>query len=184
VTASDNAGARSGHMEDLKPILFELSGEIRDWTGDSRLRMYILMREIAKDLDDPVIAKSSLGILVMILSKGGKNAIDIATPLFKEKVMGLYNNPLFKNERWLPRLLLIFEGYDTGVLEALTKEAIHSWDDDRFKAVSAFLGFDELGGTDARRKLKGFLGHEIAEAGLTHDRTALNRAVDLYHEVR
>jgi hypothetical protein len=67
--------SRSESLERLKPILYELSPELKAWTGDARLRVYLLMQQILKDLEDPTHATASLDLLVLILSKGGRSAL-------------------------------------------------------------------------------------------------------------
>ena len=68
------AKSRLETLEKIKPLIYELSPDIRAWTGDMRIRVYMLMQEIAKDLNDPTYARASLGILVLVLMKGGNSA--------------------------------------------------------------------------------------------------------------
>ena len=170
-------------IEKMKPIIYELSPEIKAWTGDLRIRVYLLMQEIAKDLDDPAYAKASLGLLVLILSKGGSAALEMARPLFREKIQAMYLDTKYDNERFLPRLLLMLEDYEPNRIESMAKEAIHVWGDERFSAACEYLGFEELRARGVRSRVKGMLGEEIARAGVNGDRTALDRAVELYHNV-
>ncbi len=176
--------ARLETLEKMKPMIYELSPDIRAWTGDMRIRVHMLLKEIAKDLDDPAYAKASLGILVLILLKGGASAVEMARPMFRDKIHKMYTEPRFESERFLPRLVLMLDDYDQKALERLTKDAIHVWGDERFRAASGFLGLDTLRERGMRPAIKGLLGAEIARAGNEFDRTALNRAVELYHEVR
>ncbi len=178
------AASKSVGLERLKPLLYELSPELKAWTGDARLRVYLLMQEILRDLDEPAHAKAGLELLVLILSKGGSSALEMARPMFREKVLEMYGKPTYKEERFLPRLLLLLDDYDPQRLEKLTIDAIHVWGDEQFAAAGEYLGFEELKERGLRCKLKAFLGSEIARAGNERDRTALDRAVELYHEVR
>ncbi len=171
-------------LQRIKPIIYELSPEIRAWTGDARIRVYLLLQEIRKGLDDPSSVKASLDLLYLLLSKGGHSAVEMARPMFHDKIQELYGKSVNDNERFLPRLLLMLDDYDPKALENLTKDAIHVWGDDRFRAASGFLGLEELREKGLRPAIKGLLGEEIARAGTTFDRTALNRAVELYHEVK
>ena len=184
VLTLNEAGSRSEALERLKPILYELSPDIKAWSGDARLRAYLLMQAIAKDLENPSYTSATLSLLVMILSKGGACAVEMAKPIFGEKIRKMYGDPRYGKERFLPRLLLELGDYDPGQVESLAKDAIHAWGDEQFAAASEYLGFGELREKCLRNKLKGFLGAEIANAGLEKDRAALNRAVELYHEVR
>ena len=176
-------GSRADTLEKMKPIIYELSPDIKAWTGDVRIRVYLL-QEIAKDLSDPAYAKASLGLLVLILSKGGNSAREMARPIFSEQIMRMYQDPKYENERFLPRLMLMLEGNEPKQIEKLTKEAIHAWGDERFRAAGDFLGLDELDERGLRNRIKGVLGGEIARAGTDGDMTALNRAVELYHAVK
>jgi hypothetical protein len=176
--------SRSESLERLKPIICELSPDTKAWSGDVRLRVFLLLQEIAKDLDDPTTMSSSLGLLVLMLSKGGKSASEMARPILGERIRKMYADPACATERFLPRLMLVLEDYDPQLVENLTKEAIHVWGDDRFKAAWEFLGLDELRARGLRGKVKDFLGGEIARAGNNRDTTALNRAVELYHQVK
>lgn len=171
-------------LEKIKPLIYELSPDIRAWTGDMRIRVYMLMQEIAKDLGDPVYAKASLGILVLVLMKGGNSALEMARPIFSEKIHKMYNDPQYENERFLPRLLLMLDDYNPQRVKQVTKEAIHVWNDGRFRATREYLGFEELPDRALRNTVKGMLGGEIAQAGVDGDMTALDRAVELYHEVK
>ncbi len=177
------ANSRAEALERMRPVIYELSPEIKAWTGDMRIRACLLMKEIAKNLDDPESAKAGLALLVLILSKGGSSAMEIARPIFMEKVRKMYLDPKHENERFLPRLLLMLEDYEPKRVERLAKEAIHIWPDSLFSAAGDYLGFDELAQRGLRKSMKGLLGGEIAKAGLVGDRTALNRAVELYHQV-
>lgn len=62
--------ARSEALERIRPILYELSPEIKAWTGEARIRVFMLMKELAKSLDDPTSSKASLDLLFLLLSKG------------------------------------------------------------------------------------------------------------------
>ena len=178
------AKSRLDTLEKIKPLIYELSPDIRAWAGDMRLRVYMLMQEIAKDLDDPAYAKSSLGILVLILMKGGNSALEMARPIFSERIHKMYDDPQYESERFLPRLLLMLDDYNPQRVKQVAKEAIHVWNDGRFQATRSYLGFEELQDRSLRNSVKGMLGGEIAQAGVDGDRTALDRAVELYHEVR
>lgn len=176
--------SRLDTLEKMKPILYELSPDIKTWSGDVRIRMYLLMQAIAKDMDTPEYANAALGLLVLILSKGGNSALEMARPIFGEKIQSMYLDPRYENERFLPRLLLLLDNYDPRRVETLTKEAIHVWGDQKFSAASEYLGFEELKERGLRNSVKGMLGSEIAMAGVQGDRTALDRAVELYHTVQ
>jgi hypothetical protein len=171
-------------IEGVDPILDELSPDMKAWTGDLRIRVYMLMQEMAKDLDDPAYAGASLGLLALILSRGGDSALDVARPIFREKIHSMYRDTTYEGERFLPRLELLLEGFDTKHIEKLAKEAIHGWGDDRFRAAGDFLGHDELEAKGLRKHVKGFLLREIAKAGNDKDMTALDRAVELYCAVK
>ncbi len=184
VLTLDGPGSRSEALERLKPILFELSPDIKVWSGDARLRAYLLMQAIAKDLEDPSYASSSLSLLALILSKGGSCAVEMAKPIFGEMIRRMYGDQRYRKERFLPRLLLELGDYEPQQVERLAKDAIHVWGDEQFAAASEYLGFEELRGGSLRNKLKGILGAEIAKAGVERDPTALNRAIELYHVVK
>ena len=184
LTSRHGPDSRSATLERLRPIVYELSPEIKAWTGDARVRMYLLLQEIAKDLDDPSSAKANLELLFLILSKGGSSASEMARPMLQEKIQEMYRKPVYESERFLPRILLMLSDYDPEGLEKLTKDAIHVWGDAKFRAAWEYLGLEELKERGLRNKLKGILGREIAEAGNDRDATALNRAVELYHEVK
>jgi hypothetical protein len=177
------SAARSETLERMKPIIYELSGELKAWTGDARLRAYLLMQAIAKDLDDPALVKASLGLLVMFLSKGGSSAVEMARPMFRDKIKDMYVKNTNEIQRFLPRLLLMLDDYDLKGVESLTKDAIHLWGEEQFRAASEYLGFDELKERGLRGDMKTFLRSEIERAGNEMDRIALERAVELYHEV-
>ena len=85
----------------------------------------------------------------------------------------MYGDPTYEKERFLPRLLLVLEDYDPQLVENLTKDAIHVWGDERFRASWEYLGLDELRARGVRSKVKGFLGGEIARAGNERDAKAL-----------
>ena len=176
--------SRSEALERIKPIVYQLSPEIKAWTGDARIRVYLLMKELAKDLDDPASSKASLELLFLLLSKGGNSAMEMAKPMLQEKIQQMYSKSAHENERFLPRLLLMLDDYDPQAVEKLTRDAIHAWGDDKFSAAWQYLGLDELRERGLRNRLKGILGEEIAKAGTQRDTTALNRAVELYHLVK
>lgn len=176
--------SRSEALERIKPIVYQLSPEIKAWTGDARIRVYLLMKELAKDLDNPASSKASLDLLFLLLSKGGNSAMEMARPMLQEKIQQMYSKSTHENERFLPRLLLMLDDYDPQAVEKLTRDAIHAWGDDKFSAAWEYLGLDELRERGLRNKLKGILGEEIAKAGTERNTTALNRAVELYHQVK
>jgi len=177
------SASRSEKLERMKPIIYELSSELKAWTGDARLRAYLLMKAIVEDLDDPVLVKPSLGLLLLFLSKGGSSALEMARPMFRDKIKQMYDKNSNESERFLPRLLLMLDDYDLKGVESLTKDAIHIWGEEQFRAASEYLGFDELKERGLRGKMKTFLRSEIERAGNDMDRIALERAVELYHEV-
>jgi len=177
------SASRSEKLERMKPILYELSSELKAWTGDARLRAYLLMKAIAEDIDDPTLAKASLGLLVLFLSKGGSSALEMARPMFRDKIKEMYEKGTNESQRFLPRLLLMLDDYDLKGVESLTKDAIHIWGEEQFHAASEYLGFDELKVRGLRGEMKTFLRSEIERAGNDMDRIALERAVELYHEV-
>ena len=181
--ARHGAQSRSEALELMKPIIYQLSPDLKAWTGDARLRMYLLLQELSKNLDDPVSAKPSLNILYLVLTQGGQAALEMAKPMFRERIQEMYGKSIHDDERFLPRLMLMLDDYDLTAVETLTKDAIHLWGEDRFRAAWEYLGLDELRERGLRNKLKGVLGEEIAKAGNERDRTALNRAVELYHAV-
>jgi hypothetical protein len=172
------------NTEGVDPILDELSPDTKAWTGDVMIRVYMLMQQIAKDLDDPAYARGSLDLLASILSKGGDSALQMARPIFREKIHSMYRDTTYENERFLPRLELLLEGFDTKHVEKLAKEAIHAWGDDRFRAAGDFLGPEELEERGLRKHVKGVLLGEIARAGNAKNLTALSRAVELYQAVK
>ncbi len=176
--------SRSRALDRLRPILYELSPDIKAWSGDARLRAYLLMQAIAKDIENPSYTSASMSLLVLILSRGGPCAVEMAKPIFEEKIRAMYKDSRYEKERFLPRLLMELSDYDPKQVEGLAKDAIHLWSDEQFAAASGYLGFDELRAECLRNRLKGVLGAEIAQAGTARDTSALNRAVDLYHEVR
>ena len=176
--------SRSEALERIKPIVYQLSPEIKSWTGDARIRVYLLMKELAKDLDDPASSKASLELLFLLLSKGGNSAMEMAKPMLQEKIQQMYSKSAHESDRFLPRLLLMLDDYDPQAVEKLTRDAIHAWGDDKFSAAWQYLGLDELRERGLRNRLKGILGEEIAKAGTARDTTALNRAVELYHQVK
>jgi len=176
--------SRSEALERIKPIVYQLSPEIKAWTGDARIRVYLLMKELAKDLDNPASSKASLELLFLLLSKGGNSAMEMAKPMLQEKIQQMYSKSAHESERFLPRLLLMLDDYDPQAVEKLTRDAIHAWGDDKFSAAWEYLGLDELRERGLRNKLKGILGEEIAKAGNERNITALNRAVELYHQVK
>jgi hypothetical protein len=178
------AKSRLENLEKIKPLVYELSPDIRAWTGDMRIRVYMLLQEIAKDLSDPEYARVSLGILVLVLMKGGNSALEMARPIFSERIHMMYDDPQYENERFLPRLVLMLDGYNPQRVKQVAKEAIHVWNDGRFEAARQYLGFEELPDRALRNTVKGLLGGEIAQAGVDGDMTALDRAVELYHEVK
>jgi len=180
----EDSSAKAAALEELKPVVFALSSEIRAWRGDTRLRMFMLMSEIASNFDDKALVSPMVALLVSILSKGGESSLEVAKPMFRERVSAMYANPDFKNERFLPRLMLILDCFEEAIVERMAREAIHQWDEERFKASGEFLGFEELGPMAERDKLKAMLGQEISRAGLDQDNRALDRAVELYHTVR
>ena len=110
--------------------------------------------------------------------------MEMARPMLQEKIQQMYSKSVHENERFLPRLLLMLDDYDPQAVEKLTRDAIHAWGDDKFSAAWQYLGLDELRERGLRNKLKGILGEEIAKAGTARDTTALNRAVELYHQVK
>ncbi len=175
--------SRSEALERMKPIIYQLSPDLKAWTGDARVRMYLLLQELAKDLENPSSAKASLDLLFLVLSKGGQAAVEMARPMFREKIQAMYGKSKHENERFLPRLMLMLDDYDSAAVENLTKDAIHVWGDDRFKVAWEYLGLEELKERGLRNRLKGLLGEEIARAGNERNTTALNRAVELYHAV-
>jgi len=177
------SASRSETLERMKPIIYELSSELKAWTGDARLRAYLMMQAIAKDLDDPTLVKASLGLLLLFLSKGGNSALEMARPMFRDKIKEMYDKNANESQRFLPRLLLMLDDYDLKGVESLTKDAIHIWGEEQFRAASEYLGFDELKERGLRTKMKTFLRSEIERAGNDMDRIALERAVELYHEV-
>jgi hypothetical protein len=175
--------SRSEVLERMKPIIYELSSELKAWTGDARLRAYLMMKAIAEDLDDPGLVKASLGLLLLFLSKGGSSALEMARPMFRDKIKEMYDKNANESQRFLPRLLLMLDDYDIKGVESLTKDAIHIWGEEQFRAASEYLGFDELKERGLRGEMKTFLRNEIERAGNDMDRIALERAVELYHEV-
>jgi hypothetical protein len=177
------SASRSENLERMKPIIYELSSELKAWTGDARLRAYLLMKALAEDLDDPSLVKPSLGLLLLFLSKGGSSALEMARPMFRDKIKMMYDKNTNESQRFLPRLLLMLDDYDLKGVESLTKDAIHIWGEEQFRAASEYLGFDELKERGLRGEMKTFLRNEIERAGNDMDRIALERAVELYHEV-
>jgi len=176
--------ARLEALEGLKPILYELSPEIKAWTGDTRLRIYLLVQEVLKDVADPRSANAALGLLTLVLSKGGRSALEMLRPMVRDKIVAMYGESGYQSERFLPRVMLMLDDYNLELVEQVTKDAIHCWSDERFRAAGPFLGLDELKEKETRNKLKDMLGGEIAAAGVQRDPAALNRAVELYHEVK
>lgn len=167
----------------LKPILFELSSDIRLWTGAARERMEMLMKEISKELDDPSTAKTNLALLHLIVSMGGRGALEMARPIFHEKIQAMYLDQKYDDGHFLPLLLLMFEDYSPERVERLARDAVRQWGDERFRNSGGFLILEELKARGLRTRIKGFLGAEIARAGTDFNRTALNRAIELYHQV-
>ncbi len=177
---------RSGtaSLESLKSVIFELSPDQGAWRADTNEKVYLLMQLISKHLDDPASAREGLGLLFTVLSRGGSSAVEMARPVFREKIESMYHKPLYKNERFLPRLRLMLDNYDSKVVCSVTSDAIHLWEEERFRAASGFLGSRELEQRGLKSVVKEFLGGEIAKAGNSLDKTALSRAVELYSQVR
>jgi len=99
------AAPSAATLQRFNLILYDLLPEIRAWTGDARLRMYLLMHEIRKQLDDPSAARASLDLLALILSNGGRGASELARPILREKILEMHSEPEYDNERLLPRVL-------------------------------------------------------------------------------
>jgi len=171
---------RASAFERLKPIVFELGPELQAWRGEARLRVYLLLKEIAKDFDDPDVSKASTGLLVFVLSKGGPSAVDLARPLFYEKVSSMYADPSCRQIRFVPRLLLLLDNFEKERVETMTIDAIHFWEDQRFEASAEYLGFESLRGSEVQTGLKELLGKEISKAELANNESALARASELY----
>ena len=183
LSTSQASSERSEILQRMKPILYELSPELRSWSGDARLRVHLLLQQIMRGIDDPSCAKASMGLLVLILSQGGRSALDMVRPMVRDRIVKMYDEPGYQSERFLPRVMLMLDDYNLELVEGVTKDAIHVWSEDRFKAAGGYLGFEELRSRGLRDRMKGLLGAEIATAGLKRDKEALNRAIDLYHSV-
>ena len=176
--------SRAAILERLKPIIYELTPEIRSWSGDVRLRVYLLMQEMAPDLSDPRLAKASLGLLVQILSKGGESALEMARPMFQQKIVEMYGRPEYDDEPFLPRVMLMLEDYEQHRVENVMRDAIHVWRNGQFRAASEYLGFDELALKGMKGKFRSFIRGEIVNAGNERNAVAAARAIELYHLVR
>ncbi len=168
-------------LDSFTSIINRLSLEIAAWTGDMRIRVYLLLQEIAKDVDDPTRAKASLGLIDLILSKGGPSALEMARPMFAETILRMYTDPRFDEDKFVPRLHLMMEGYEAKSVEKVTREAIHTWSAKRFSAAGAYLGLEGLAERGIRQRVKNVLRTEITNAGLAHDGPAAHRAIELYH---
>jgi len=171
-------------IDDMKAILYDLAPEVKAWTGDTRIRMYMLLKELAWKLDNPATARPSLELLVLVLSRGGRNALEMARPLLREKILKMYHDPHYERERFLPRLVLLLDDYSQDAVERIAKEAIHAWGTERFMASSAYLGFEDLEERGLRTHMRGMLCSELSRAGVDLDNSASYRALELYHAVR
>jgi hypothetical protein len=176
--------SRSDVLERMRPIIYQLSPDIKAWTGDARIRMYLLLQELSKDLDNPSCSTRALDVLFLVLSKGGSAAVEMARPMFREKIQAMYDKSAHENERFLPRLLLMLDDYDPAAVENLTKDAIYVWGDDRFRTACEYLGLETMRERGLRSRVKGLIGAEITKAGNGGNVTALCRAMDLYQAVR
>lgn len=176
--------SRAEILAEMRVMLYELFPDLKLWTGDTRLRGYMLMREIRRGMDDPACQKTCLELLLMVLSRGGSSAVEAARPMFGDKIAEMYRKPEHNTERFVPRLMLLLNNYDPRQVENIAKEAIHGWDDGRFANSGEFLGLEALRGSPSRQGLKEILGAEIASAGVEGDYSALDRAVELYHELK
>ncbi len=157
--------SRAAILERLKPIIYELTPEIRSWSGDVRLRVYLLMQEMAPDLSDPRLAKASLGLLVQILSKGGESALEMARPMFQQKIVEMYGRPEYDDEPFLPRVMLMLEDYEQHRVENVMRDAIHVWRNGQFRAASEYLGFDELALKGMKGKFRSFIRERSSTQG-------------------
>lgn len=167
-----------------KHVIYELSPDVQEWDAATRELVYLVMQEIAADLSRPSSERKSLALLYTILTRGGKQAAEMGRPIFYEKVRAMYAEPCHKTEPFLPRVLLILAGYDAHEVENVTREAIHCWGDEQFRAARGFLSASELERNGLRGAIKSYLSGEIAQAGNHLDRTALNRALELYLQVK
>lgn len=183
LSGTDDA-SKAATLEQMRLILYELSPDLKAWSGDARLRVYLLLKHIRAGLDDPSRQKTSLELLLLILSKGGASAVGVAKPLFYEKIKDLYRTHDRRTQRFLPRIMLLLDEYDSTEVKAVAQEAIHEWDDGRFNESCGYLGFEELKGRGLRTSMREMLGAEIARAGIDGDYSALDRAVELYHEAK
>lgn len=177
-------GSKLDSFERMKHVIYELSPDRQEWDERTEEQVYLLMQEISADLDGSASARRSLGFLSTLLSKGGRPAAEMARPIFYDKVRAMYSKPKYRNEPYLPRILLILSGYDAHQLENVTKEAIHAWEEEQFRAARGFLSPSELQRNGLRNAIKDLLGDEIAQAGNTLDREALTRALELYLQVK
>jgi hypothetical protein len=96
----------------------------------------------------------------------------------------MYDDPGFKEAKFVPRLLLLLDNFSKERIEAVTIDAIHLWDDGKFKASGEYIGFESIPDNEAQSELKGLLGKEMSKAQKDKDRSALTRASELYNLVQ
>lgn len=176
--------SRSEPSDVVNDVIYDLSSDPSTWTHETEERVNLMLMAISAELGETASARSSLSLLFVVLSRGGEKAVEMARPLFLERIQAMAHDPRHKNERFLHRILLMLEDYSPGRVNSVTREAIHLWGEEHFRSAGGFLGRRELHQRGLTPSVKGILGREIEEAGNRSDWEALRRALDLYHEVK
>ncbi len=154
---------------------------LQAWTGDVRLRVHLLTREMLHDVENEASARASMGLLLLILSKGGRSALEMIRPIVQEKVVSMYAKPDYQSERFLPRLMLMLDDFSLEPRGGGHEERHTLLERRAVQRGKRVLGVRRAKKRGLRSWMRGMLANEIARAGVERDRSALKRAVDLYN---
>ena len=124
--SSDDPEARLNAIYEARFALYRLSPELRRWSGEVRLRVFVLLKAVARDLDNLRDAPACLDVITLVLHTGGESAGEMVKSVLGDKVEQAARSGMFNLEPSMSKLLLTLHEYSYDMAQKSRADSILS----------------------------------------------------------
>ncbi len=162
VEGSLNPDNKAQAMRRIGPALYELTQHLPKWSGEARLRVFYLIKNLAPDTIRPRDATTYVGLFILMLRNGGEESVEMVKPFFLDKILAMSGDERYAKTKFLAASLLFLNQFEHEYSKKLADEAIHLWSDERFQTLG--YDFKILNSKPSRESVTRYLVDKAANA--------------------
>ena len=165
----------------LGPPLYELTQHMPKWSGEARLRVFYLIKNMAPDAIRPRDASTYVATLILMLRNGGEESIEMVSPFFLDKILAMSGDERYAKTKFLAASLLLLHAFEPEYSKKLAGEACNFWSEDRFETLRP--DFRILNTKPSREAVTLYLVDEASKARKEGKNRAAHRCEELLRAI-